>query len=89
MIVVLNDDNGIKIGGSLIRIISCIWEKKPENLVNEQDLDILNSRNCKYKGDTGTQRVGIFTTIGRKLDVAGDMVATEYYGSGANLSNRA
>lgn len=39
------------------------------------------------KIDTGNERVGIFTASpGRKLDVAGDVNATEYFGSGANLT---
>ena len=92
--VTLNDDNGIKIGGnSTPRVVLAVSGGAVvlETLVNEQDLDIkvkpTSGTVTAIKVDTGTQRVGIFTTTpGRKLDVAGDVNATEYYGNGANLS---
>jgi len=59
--------------------------------LNDQDLDIrvkpLSGEVTAIKIDTGTQRIGIFNSSpGRKLDVSGDVNATEYYGSGANLT---
>ena len=92
--VIFNDDNGIKIGGdSTPRVVLAVSGGAVvlETLVNEQDLDIkvkpTSGTVTAIKVDTGTQRVGIVTTTpGRKLDVAGDVNATEYYGNGANLS---
>ncbi len=90
----INDDNGIKIGGNSTPRVSLAVSGGAvvlENLVNEQDLEIkvkpTYGTKTAIKIDTGTERVGIFTTTpGRKLDVAGDVNAVEYYGSGANLT---
>ena len=92
--VTFNDDNGISIGGNAtprVKLAVSGGAVVLENLVNEQDLDIKVKPTAgtvtAIKIDTGTQRVGIFTTTpGRKLDVAGDVNATDYYGNGANLS---
>ena len=54
-----------------------------ENTVNEQDLDInvkpITGTETAIKIDTGTKRVGIFTTTSYKLTVAGDVNATSSY----------
>ena len=92
--VTFNDDNGISIGGNAtprVKLAVSGGAVVLENLVNEQDLDIKVKPTAgtvtAIKIDTGTQRVGIFTrTPGRKLDVAGDVNATDYYGNGAYLS---
>ena len=62
-----------------------------ESTVNEQDLDInvkpITGTETAIKIDTGTKRVGIFTsTPSHKLTVAGDVNATSFIGSGASLT---
>ena len=62
-----------------------------ENTVNEQDLDInvkpITGTETAIKIDTGTKRVGIFTTTpSHKLTVAGDVNAKTSIGSGASLT---
>ena len=62
-----------------------------ENTVTEQDLDFKvkpsTGVETAIKIDTGTKRVGIFTTTPtHKLTVAGDVSATTYIGSGASLT---
>ncbi len=89
--VTFNDNSGITVGtndNAKLRVDNGVIL---ETTVNDQDLDIkvkpLAGTETAIKIDTGTKRVGIFTTTpGRKLDVAGDVNATEYYGSGANLT---
>ena len=89
--VTFNDNLGITVGtndNAKLRVDNGVVL---ESTVDDQDLDIkvkpLAGTETAIKIDTGTKRVGIFTTTpGRKLDVAGDVNATEYYGSGANLT---
>jgi hypothetical protein len=89
--VTFNDNGGITVGTSnnvKLRIDNSVIL---ETTVNDQDLDIkvkpLSGTKTAIKIDTGNERVGIFTASpGRKLDVAGDVNATEYFGSGANLT---
>ena len=62
-----------------------------ESTVNEQDLDInvkpITGIETAIKIDTGTKRVGIFTTTpSHKLTVAGDVNATSFIGSGTSLT---
>ena len=62
-----------------------------ESTVNEQDLDInvkpITGTETAIKIDTGTKRVGIFTsTPSHKLTVAGDVNATSFIGSGTSLT---
>ena len=89
--VTFNDDDGIIVGTNNNLKINIGNDVNLESTVNDQDFVIkvkpLAGTATAIKVDTGTQRVGIFTSNpGRKLDVAGDVNATEYYGSGANLS---
>ena len=89
--VTFNDNGGITVGTNnnvKLRVDNSVIL---ENTVNDQDLDIkvkpLSGTKTAIKIDTGNERVGIFTASpGRKLDVAGDVNATEYFGSGANLT---
>ncbi len=89
--VTFNDNGGITVGTNnnvKLRIDNSVIL---ETTVNDQDLDIkvkpLSGTKTAVKIDTGNERVGIFTASpGRKLDVAGDVNATEYFGSGANLT---
>ena len=89
--VTFNDNGGITVGTNnnvKLRIDNSVIL---ETTVNDQDLDIkvkpLSGTKTAIKIDTGNERVGIFTASpGRKLDVAGDVNATEYFGSGANLT---
>ena len=62
-----------------------------ESTVDEQDLDInvkpITGTETAIKIDTGTKRVGIFTTTpSHKLTVAGDVNATSFIGSGTSLT---
>ena len=62
-----------------------------ENTKTEQDLEFIvnpiTGTETAIKIDTGTKRVGIFTTNpSHKLTVSGDVSATSFIGSGANLS---
>ena len=89
--VTINDNSGLTIGTNNNIKLRIDNSAIIESTVNEQDLDIrvkpIAGAETAIKIDTGTKRVGIFTTTpGRKLDVAGDVNATEYYGSGANLT---
>lgn len=89
--VTFNSNTGIVVGSNDNIKIRVDNNVKIETTVDEQDLEInvkpLAGAATAIKIDTGTQRVGIFTTTpGRKLDVAGDVNATEYYGNGANLT---
>lgn len=89
--VTFNDNDGIVIGTSNNLKLRVDNNVKIETTVDEQDLEInvkpLAGAKTAIKIDTGTERVGIFTTTpARKLDVAGDVNATAYYGNGANLT---
>ena len=89
--VTFNDDGGITVGTNNNVKLRVDNNVILENTVNDQDLDIkvkpLSGTKTAIKIDTGNERVGIFTSSpGRKLDVAGDVNATEYFGSGANLT---
>ena len=89
--VTFNDDDGIIVGTNNNLKINIGNDVNLESTVNDQDFVIkvkpLAGTATAIKVDTGTQRVGIFTdTPNRKLDVAGDVNATEYYGNGSNLS---
>jgi hypothetical protein len=89
--VTINDNSGLTVGTNNNIKLRIDNSAIIESTVNEQDLDIIvkpiAGAETAIKIDTGTKRVGIFTTTpGRKLDVAGDVNATEYYGSGANLT---
>jgi len=89
--VTFNDNDGIVIGTSNNLKLRVDNNVKIETTVDEQDLEInvkpLAGAKTAIKVDTGTERVGIFTTTpARKLDIAGDVNATEYYGNGANLT---
>ena len=62
-----------------------------QTLVNEQDFEIkvkpISGTVTALKVDTGPGRIGIYNiNPGRTLDVSGDVGATEYFGSGANLT---
>jgi len=89
--VTFNDDDGIVVGTSNNLKLRVDNNVKIETTVDEQDLEInvkpIAGAVTAIKVDTGTQRVGIFsTTPNRKLTVGGDVGATEYFGSGANLT---
>ena len=89
--VTFNDNGGITVGTNNNVKLRVDNNVILENTVNDQDLDIkvkpLSGTKTAIKIDTGNERVGIFTSSpGRKLDVAGDVNATEYFGSGANLT---
>lgn len=89
--VTFNSDTGIKIGTDTNLSIEVNNDVVIKTTVNEQDLDIrvkpVSGEISAIKVDVGTQRVGIFNANpSRKLDVSGDVNATEYYGSGANLT---
>ena len=90
--IVINSDVGLTVGtDNNIRLRVDNSNVKIESTVNEQDLEIsvkpLSGATTAIKIDTGTQRIGIFNTNPqRKLDVAGDVNATAYFGSGANLT---
>ena len=89
--ITVNDNNGITIGTNNNIKLRVDNDSIIETTVNEQDLDIkvkpISGTVSAIKIDTGSQRVGIFNSSpNRKLDVAGDVNATEYYGDGSNLS---
>ena len=89
--VVINSDVGLTVGSSNNLRLRVDGNLKIESTVNEQDLEInvkpVSGATTAIKIDTGTQRVGIFTNNPqKKLDVAGDVNATAYFGSGANLT---
>jgi hypothetical protein len=64
-----------------------------DNLVAQQDFEIRvkppsGISTTAIKIDAGSERIGIFkTTPGKTLDVNGDIQATNFYGSGSNLTN--
>jgi len=89
--IAINNDNGLTVGTNSNIKIRIDNAGIIENTVNEQDLDInvkpITGTETAIKIDTGTKRVGIFTTTpSHKLTVAGDVNATSFIGSGANLS---
>ena len=89
--VTFNSDTGITVGTNNNIKLRVDNAAIIESTVNEQDLDIkvtpLTGVETAIKIDTGTKRVGIFTTTpSHKLTVAGDVNATSFIGSGASLS---
>ena len=89
--VTFNSDVGITVGSNSNIKIRVDNAGIIENTVNEQDLDIkvkpITGVETAIKIDTGTKRVGIFTTTpSHKLTVAGDVNATSFIGSGASLT---
>ena len=89
--VTFNSDTGISVGSNSNIKIRVDNAGIIENTVNEQDLDIkvkpITGVETAIKIDTGTKRVGIFTTTpSHKLTVAGDVNATSFIGSGASLT---
>ena len=92
--VTLNDDGGLTVGGNStprIRMHVSGGNTVIENLVQEQDMDIkvkpITGVETAIKIDTGQKRIGIFQNApARTLSVNGDVGATEFHGSGANLS---
>ena len=89
--IAINNDNGLTVGTNSNIKIRVDNAGIIENTVNEQDLDIkvkpITGVETAIKIDTGTKRVGIFTTTpSHKLTVAGDVSATSFVGSGANLT---
>ncbi len=93
--VTFNTDNGIKIGGSSTPRMHLRVDGATviENLVAQQDFEVRTkpasgNSTLAIKVDGGTQRVGIFNSNpSKELDVIGDIQATNFYGSGANLTN--
>ena len=89
--VTFNSDTGITVGTNnniKLRVDNAVII---ESTVNEQDLDInvkpITGIETAIKIDTGTKRVGIFTTTpSHKLTVAGDVNATSFIGSGTSLT---
>ena len=89
--VTFNSDTGITVGTNNNIKLRVDNAAIIESTVNEQDLDIkvtpLTGVETAIKIDTGTKRVGIFTsTPSHKLTVAGDVSATSFIGSGASLT---
>ena len=89
--VAFNSDTGITVGTNSNIKIRVDNAGIIENTVNEQDLDIkvkpITGVETAIKIDTGTKRVGIFTTTpSHKLTVAGDVNATSFIGSGSSLT---
>ncbi len=92
--ITINDDNGILIGGSSTNKVTLAVSGGNvvlQTLVNEQDFEIkvkpISGTVTALKVDTGPGRIGIYNVNpGRTLDVSGDVGATEYFGSGANLT---
>lgn len=89
--VSFNSDIGISVGTNNNIKIRVDNAGIIENTVNEQDLDFkvkpITGVETAIKIDTGTKRVGIFTTTpSHKLTVAGDVSATTFVGSGASLT---
>ena len=89
--VTFNSDIGITIGTNNNIVLRVDNAGIIENTVTEQDLDFKvkpsTGVETAIKIDTGTKRVGIFTTTPtHKLTVSGDVSATTYIGSGASLT---
>lgn len=89
--VTFNDNNGIVVGGNSNVSIKVDNDVIIATSVDEQDLDIrvkpVSGEVSAIKVDTGTQRVGIFTSNPtHKLTVSGDVNAVSFIGSGASLS---
>jgi len=89
--VAFNSNTGITVGTNSNIKIRVDNAGIIENTVNEQDLDIkvkpITGVETAIKIDTGTKRVGIFTTTpSHKLTVAGDVSATSFIGSGSALT---
>ena len=89
--VTFNSDTGITVGTNNNIKLRVDNAAIIESTVNEQDLDIkvtpLTGVETAIKIDTGTKRVGIFTTTpSHKLTVAGDVNATSFIGSGSSLT---
>ena len=93
--VTFNTDEGIKIGGSSTPRMHLKIDGSTviDNLVAQQDFEIRvkppsGISTTAIKIDAGSERIGIFkTTPGKTLDVNGDIQATNFYGSGSNLTN--
>ena len=93
--VTFNTDDGIKIGGSSTPRMHLKIDGSTviDNLVAQQDFEIRvkppsGISTTAIKIDAGSERIGIFkTTPGKTLDVNGDIQATNFYGSGSNLTN--
>ena len=89
--VTFNSDTGITIGTNnniKLRVDNAVIIERQST---EQDLDInvkpITGIETAIKIDTGTKRVGIFTTTpSHKLTVAGDVNATSFVGSGTSLT---
>ena len=89
--VTFNADTGITIGTNNNIVLRVDNAGIIENTVTEQDLDFKvkpsTGVETAIKIDTGTKRVGIFTsTPSHKLTVAGDVSATTFVGSGTSLT---
>jgi hypothetical protein len=89
--VTFNSDTGITVGTNNNIKLRVDNAAIIESTVNEQDLDIkvtpLTGVETAIKIDTGTKRVGIFTsTPSHKLTVAGDVNAVSFIGSGSSLT---
>jgi hypothetical protein len=89
--VTFNSDTGIVVGTNNNIKLRVDNAAIIESTVNEQDLDIkvtpITGVETAIKIDTGTKRVGIFTTTpSHKLTVAGDVNATSFIGSGTSLT---
>ena len=89
--VIFNSDTGIVVGTNNNIKLRVDNAAIIESTVNEQDLDIkvtpITGIETAIKIDTGTKRVGIFTTTpSHKLTVAGDVNATSFIGSGTSLT---
>lgn len=87
----INANGGLTLGESTNMKLRVDNDVIFETLVSDQDLDIrvrpVSGAVSAIKVDTGTQRVGIFSANPtHKLTVSGAVSATEYIGSGANLS---
>ena len=89
--VTFNSDTGIVVGTNNNIKLRVDNAAIIESTVNEQDLDIkvtpITGVETAIKIDTGTKRIGIFTTTpSHKLTVAGDVSATTFVGSGTSLT---
>ena len=93
--VTFNSDSGIIIGGSSVPRMQLRIDGATviENLVAQQDFEVRTkpasgNSTLAIKVDAGTQRIGIFNSNPTKtLDITGDVQASNFYGSGSNLTN--
>ena len=89
--IAINSDVGLTVGSNNNIRLRIDNNAIIENTVTEQDLELIvnpiTGAETAIKIDTGTKRVGIFTTNpSHKLTVAGDVNATSFIGSGASLT---